>query len=723
MANLIPNAKQQFFGPNGVPLSGGSVYYYIPNTTTFKATYQDQAQTILNTNPIILDANGECVAWGTGAYRQQVFDVNGNLIWDQVTQDPQAALTGNIADKKYAAGTDFTPGTTTTLTLPTAPGSVANMWVFFDAAFQADDQFSVNGTTLTFNSPIPVGVNEVNVKIGTTIAIGTPSNGTTTDASVATGTKLYNRINDFYDLRDPAYGAKCNGTTDDTAAVQAFINTIGSNPATLIIPGPTLISSTLTFSPNTQLFPLNGGYFAGKVGTEIINVQSPPLTGPVPLFLNCAAQATNGMTCYPEWFGAKADGSTADDVAIQSAINFLKNTGGVVQFDARTYILSTNVNIGTGQAGSTGQNTVLQGKGRHSTILRTTSATTSAIQVLGASGTALQGISIRDMTIDKSVTGTGGVGIALQYTAGFTMRDIQINNYLFGCSYLRATNTIAEKVTVTFSGATNNWHGFDLSGGGTGAGGNASSVFRDCYVDGTNATGTGSIGFYAYGAYVSDLQFLACETAKCAIGYEFDMSASANTGNEDVQLINCRADSISTYGVYVNAAGGSGSNDSMVTVIGGWYNALSTGAEVDLIFITGSQGVTVQGAQLYGVNSPGNTWGVKLVNSQGCKVQGCTVREVKYGVNLNGGRANNVMGNDFYNSSAISATSFANGTGEAYSSISNNTFRGYSTQAALFDATSTSCAMNCNNADPSNITTRFTNSSGGTPSTIGNVGA
>jgi hypothetical protein len=81
------------------------------------------------------------------------------------------------------------------------------------------------------------------------------------------------------------------------------------------------------------------------------------------------------------------------------------------------------------------------------------------------------------------------------------------------------------------------------------------------------------------------------------------------------------------------------------------------------------------------------------------------------------------MGNDFYNSSAVSATSFANGTGEAYSSISNNTFRGYSTQAALFDATSTSCAMNCNNADPGNITTRFTNSSGGTPSTIGNVGA
>jgi hypothetical protein len=244
MANLLPNAKQQFFGPNGVPLSGGSVYYYIPNTTTFKATYQDQAQTILNSNPVILDANGECVVWGTGAYRQQVFDVNGNLIWDQVTQDPQAALTGNITDKKYAAGTDFTPGTTTTLTLPTAPGSVSNMWVFFDAAFQADDQFSVNGTTLTFNSPIPVGTQEVNVKIGTTIAIGTPNSGTVTDASVATGTKLYNRIHDFVDVKD--YGATGNGVTDDTTAIQAAINGAGVGGAIYFPPGTYLVSSTIT---------------------------------------------------------------------------------------------------------------------------------------------------------------------------------------------------------------------------------------------------------------------------------------------------------------------------------------------------------------------------------------------------------------------------------------------------------------------------------------------
>jgi len=83
--SLLPNAKQQFLDANGASLAGGKVYYYIPSTTTFKNTYQDSALTILNTNPIVLDSAGECIAYGSGAYRQQVFDVNNNLIWDQVT--------------------------------------------------------------------------------------------------------------------------------------------------------------------------------------------------------------------------------------------------------------------------------------------------------------------------------------------------------------------------------------------------------------------------------------------------------------------------------------------------------------------------------------------------------------------------------------------------------------------------------------------------------------
>ena len=85
---ILPNGKQQFIDSNGNPLASGKVYYYIPSTTTFKTTYLDDAGVNVNTNPIVLDANGQCIAYGSGSYRQQVYDVNNNLIWDVQIDSP-----------------------------------------------------------------------------------------------------------------------------------------------------------------------------------------------------------------------------------------------------------------------------------------------------------------------------------------------------------------------------------------------------------------------------------------------------------------------------------------------------------------------------------------------------------------------------------------------------------------------------------------------------------
>lgn len=87
MANafILPLAETQFVDTNGEPLAAGSVYMYVPGTTTFKSTWQDAAQTIQNSNPIILDAAGRAIILGSGQYRQVVYDAANNLIWDQVT--------------------------------------------------------------------------------------------------------------------------------------------------------------------------------------------------------------------------------------------------------------------------------------------------------------------------------------------------------------------------------------------------------------------------------------------------------------------------------------------------------------------------------------------------------------------------------------------------------------------------------------------------------------
>lgn len=84
-ASILPPAETTFLDQNGHPLSGGQVFFYIPSTTTPKTTWQDAAETIPNTNPVVLNSSGRGIILGSGSYRQIVKDQYGNLIWDQVT--------------------------------------------------------------------------------------------------------------------------------------------------------------------------------------------------------------------------------------------------------------------------------------------------------------------------------------------------------------------------------------------------------------------------------------------------------------------------------------------------------------------------------------------------------------------------------------------------------------------------------------------------------------
>lgn len=86
-ATLLPNAKQQFFTPQGIPAASGTVDMYVPSTTTRKTTWKSSSETVgnQNTNPVLLDAGGFATIYGDGAYRQVVKDADGNTIWDAVT--------------------------------------------------------------------------------------------------------------------------------------------------------------------------------------------------------------------------------------------------------------------------------------------------------------------------------------------------------------------------------------------------------------------------------------------------------------------------------------------------------------------------------------------------------------------------------------------------------------------------------------------------------------
>lgn len=135
-ASLLPNGKQQFINGNGDPLASGTVTFYIPGTTTKKNTWQDPGQTILNTNPVVLDGNGYAVIYGSGAYRQVLQDSQGNLVWDQLTADTSASQSSWAGN----AG-----GTANALTLTAANFSSSNgQQIFFRATATNTGATTVN---------------------------------------------------------------------------------------------------------------------------------------------------------------------------------------------------------------------------------------------------------------------------------------------------------------------------------------------------------------------------------------------------------------------------------------------------------------------------------------------------------------------------------------------------------------------------------------------------
>ncbi|MDN8081151.1 hypothetical protein QZN30_17450 [Burkholderia multivorans] len=104
-----------------------------------------------------------------------------------------ASISQNAAREIFNAGTNFTAGTTTSLTLGGTYGSINNIIVLCDATIQTD--CSLSGQTLTFNPTIPLGTQQVVVIGWPSRSIGVPANSSVGDSQLA-WTGILNRVTD-----------------------------------------------------------------------------------------------------------------------------------------------------------------------------------------------------------------------------------------------------------------------------------------------------------------------------------------------------------------------------------------------------------------------------------------------------------------------------------------------------------------------------------------------
>lgn len=143
----LPNARVQFIDANGAPLVGGQVFTFIPGTMTPKSTWQDGDETILNTNPIILDDLGSAAIWAEGAVRQIVYNVVGDLIWDADTTSGSGAYAdvdlSNVSGADFAAKA-FVVGTSQALSLSQRFGETIDLYAETFGMNAADTTAAIN---------------------------------------------------------------------------------------------------------------------------------------------------------------------------------------------------------------------------------------------------------------------------------------------------------------------------------------------------------------------------------------------------------------------------------------------------------------------------------------------------------------------------------------------------------------------------------------------------
>lgn len=147
MFELLPNLKQRFFDANGAPLAGGQLFSYIAGTSTPSGTYADSGGITPNTNPIVLDANGEANVWiavGGGAYKFVLEDSLGNIQWtvDNVTVSAASVPSGwsqhAITDNMAAAA---------------LTGETVDFALYSSALFDVE---IIRGSTVIANGPIAI---------------------------------------------------------------------------------------------------------------------------------------------------------------------------------------------------------------------------------------------------------------------------------------------------------------------------------------------------------------------------------------------------------------------------------------------------------------------------------------------------------------------------------------------------------------------------------------
>ncbi len=436
-------------------------------------------------NTVITNAQGEVDAT---EMRSVLNTIVSSVPWLTGVYQRTISATGYTAQQTDQASAITFSFSTAALALPkpnTTTGAFqAGWWMIANAANGTSLSITPAGTTINGSaSSYPVTENSMALissngtsyqaitiassSVGIVLPLSVANGGTGSSAGIISGLSaqgagatnaptMANRATDFgttFDLRAD-FGAACNNSTDDTAAIQNWLNKAAAG-VNLVSPGGTCLFSTPLTAPTANSYAIGGAgssvtalrYTGATTSSPLINLGTASEIGIIPHDLsvtsvnsttgpNLAIDGTaytppspaNRRTVNVLDYGADPTGATDSTVAINAAIATGTNanlTGAYnpetcLYFPAGNYTVSNALTLPI-------YNACLIGDGRTLSILNVSSATfnLSALGVVvvqpnnGATGPI-----IRDIGIQFSQPDTSSRGSIVAFPPGVYMQDV-----------------------------------------------------------------------------------------------------------------------------------------------------------------------------------------------------------------------------------------------------------------------------------------------------------